>query len=73
MLKNHFEEIYNNKCDDFANGRYVRNLFENALINQANRLAFQSSVSSEDLSTLILEDFRISEHSPIPKHNYYIN
>ena len=57
LLKNHFEEAYNNKDDNFANGRYVRNLFENALKNQANRLAFQSNVSADDLSTLIYEDF----------------
>lgn len=43
--------------DNFTNGRYVRNLFENILAKQVNRLALHSDISTEDLNTLILEDF----------------
>ena len=58
FLKAHLEEVYYNKPDNFANGRYVRNLFENVLTKQANRLASQDNVSAEELNTLILEDFK---------------
>ena len=57
FLKAHLEEVYYNKPDNFANGRYVRNLFEKVLTKQANRLASQDNVSAEELNTLILEDF----------------
>ena len=57
FLKAHLEEVYYNKEDNFANWRYVRNLFESVLTKQANRLASQDNVSVEELNTLILEDF----------------
>jgi len=46
-----------NVGDDFANARDVRNFFEFALINQANRLAdLPKPLSDEQLLTLTLED-----------------
>ena len=41
---------------NFANGRDVRNYFEMAIVNQANRLAGQKSISDEALSKLEVED-----------------
>ena len=47
-LKGHFEDVYKCRGDNFANGRYVRNIFEKVLSNQANRL-----VNIEDISDVL--------------------
>ncbi len=57
-LKAKFIDIYNSRTKNFANGRTVRNLFENAMTNQANRIALQlSGLSDDELMTFIKEDF----------------
>lgn len=58
FIKTHFIEVYNNRGDNFANGRDVRNLFETVLSNQANRIAVNLNISDEELSTLKYEDFK---------------
>ena len=58
FVKTHFVEMYNNRGENFANGRDVRNLFETVLANQANRIASNLNVSDEELSTLTYEDFK---------------
>ena len=45
-----------NRNVNFANGRDVRNFFENAMVNQANRLSSNFNVSNEDLSELTIND-----------------
>lgn len=57
FLKGHFEDVYNCRGDNFANGRYVRNIFEKVLSNQADRLVDMEDISDEDLNTLTIEDF----------------
>lgn len=57
FLKGHFEDVYNCRGDNFANGRYVRNIFEKALSNQANRLVNIEDISDDELNTLVIEDF----------------
>ena len=48
---------FNNHRDDFfANGREVRNFFERAAVNQANRLAIAYGISGDDIAMLTLED-----------------
>lgn len=51
-----FQVKYNNRDSTFANGREVRNFFEKAVINQANRLASLHSISDTDLVTLSIND-----------------
>jgi len=51
-----FEDRYNTRDDTFANGRDVRNFFEKAMSNQANRLATQDHISDDELSLLKVED-----------------
>ena len=41
---------------DFANARDVRNLFERAKVNQANRLVGMAAPTREDLASLTLDD-----------------
>lgn len=44
------------KDKHFGNGRFVRNLFEKIIQNQANRLAIKESINNEDLSIITMED-----------------
>ena len=53
---NYFSKMYSARDEKFANARGVRNYFEKALSNQANRLAMCSNVSENDIRTLILQD-----------------
>ena len=57
FLKGHFEDAYNCRGENFANGRYVRNIFEKALSNQADRLVNMEDISDDDLNTLVIDDF----------------
>ena len=54
------EQILNfaieHKDKNFGNGRYVRNLFEKTIQNQAIRLSGMPSISAEELSSLTAED-----------------
>lgn len=59
LLSEHFEAIYANRADDYANGRDVRNFFEKAVKAQANRLGpIVDSVSFEELMTIDLSDLQ---------------
>ena len=53
----YFEERYITRDENFANGRDVRNFFEMAMINQANRLAANINISDDELEKLTLSDF----------------
>lgn len=52
-------EAYNSRTENFGNGRLVRNLFEQTLTSQANRLA-NASPTREQLCTIIETDLRTS-------------
>ncbi len=56
LLKLRFSEEIEKGDSAFGNGRYVRNLFEKMLEKQANRLALDTELSKEKLSTLKIED-----------------
>jgi len=51
-----FKQMHEGKGDNFANGRAVRNLFERALAQQANRIAKVADPSREALCTLEADD-----------------
>lgn len=55
-ISQYFEEQYIQRDKNFANGREVRNCFEKAVINQANRLAILQNWSEKDITTMTLED-----------------
>ena len=59
--KQYFEKMYETRSDNFANGRSVRNFFEEVLTAQANRLAKKENISDEELNTLTYEDFLLEE------------
>lgn len=52
----YLEWLISNKPDNFANGREMRNLFETMYSNQANRLADESDISDDALTSLTVAD-----------------
>lgn len=61
LVLKHFEEEYANRDKTFANGREVRNFFEKTVVNQVNRLAQESHIDDEDVSTLTAEDVMLAK------------
>lgn len=55
-----FEEKYKNRDKNFANAREVRNFFEAAIINQADRLFNIKNPTNQDLVTLVIDDVRMN-------------
>ena len=60
-LKKLFENAIENKDENFGNARYVRNIFEKTLENQAMRLASLTNLSKEILSEINEMDIPIAE------------
>ena len=56
VIAEDFGTMAEKQGDHFANGRSVRNYFEMAVVNQANRLAVNLDISNEELAMLKLED-----------------
>jgi len=52
-----FNDLYENRDDNFGNGRDVRNRFEDVVSRQADRLAAMESPTKEDLMTIVKQDF----------------
>ena len=52
----YFVERCGMNLESFANARDIRNFFERAITNQANRLASKNLPTDEELTTLTLED-----------------
>ena len=57
-LREKFKYVYQHKSKNFGNGRYVRNVFEQTITEQANRVAKYSTPSKSELSTITVEDLR---------------
>lgn len=55
-LTQYFSKLCNEKSENFANGREMRNLFEKAFTNQANRLSLYNDISDEELNIIKIED-----------------
>ncbi len=55
-VRDFFTDRCEQKLPGFANGRDVRNFFEKALTNQANRLTTMQDVTDSDLVTITLAD-----------------
>lgn len=63
-LKQHFTMMYDNRGDDYANGRDVRNYFENVIKARANRLAtILDTVSREEYMTIALSDLEVAANT----------
>ncbi len=57
-LREHLRELYEDRDDNFGNGRDVRNLFEKIMAQQANRLAGAKSPTVEELKTITPADLQ---------------
>ncbi len=53
------DKLYQTRTERFANGRTVRNLFEEAVVAASKRISHMGIASREDLSILKMEDFGI--------------
>lgn len=56
FLRQNLTETVAHKTRNFGNGRYVRNLFEKTITNQANRLGKKKDATPEELSQITLSD-----------------
>lgn len=56
LLRDKLNEMYENREEHFGNARAVRNLFEHAINQQANRLVIDSEITDQELAELTLED-----------------
>ena len=51
-----FTKLYEERDDNFGNGRDVRNCFEDMIVRQANRVAVMEEPGKDDLMTVMPED-----------------
>ena len=51
-----FTELYENRGDNFGNGRDVRNCFEDMIVRQSNRVAQMENPTKDDLMNVLPED-----------------
>lgn len=56
FLRNDLANTVAHKSRNFGNGRYVRNLFEKTITNQANRLGSRKNLTQAELSQITLSD-----------------
>ena len=59
-LTQYLNKLSNEKSENFANGREMRNLFEKAFTNQANRLSHYINISDEELNIIKTEDIIVN-------------
>ena len=59
-LTQYLSKLSNEKSKNFANGREMRNLFEKAFTNQANRLSHYNNISDEELNIIKTEDIIVN-------------
>lgn len=53
----YFEQQTASKDENFANGRLVRNLYDDLVMNHARRVVNIKNPTKDDLSTIISDDF----------------
>lgn len=57
-VRNFFENEIKEKDENFANGRLVRNVYDDLVMNHARRVINIANASREDLSVIIDSDFK---------------
>ena len=58
-----FDELYAERGENFGNGRYVRNLFEDMVVRHSNRVALMENPTKDDLMTVLPEDLEDEDES----------
>ena len=59
--KEFFEKLYEERSDNFGNGRDVRNCFEDMIVRQSNRVAMMEAPTKDDLMAVKPEDLEEPE------------
>ena len=59
-----FTELFEERDENFGNGRDVRNCFEDMVVRQANRVAAMESPTKEDLITVLPQDLTDEPEEP---------
>ena len=59
-----FTKLYEERGDNFGNGRDVRNCFEDMIVRQSNRVAAMEAPTKEDLMAVLPEDLFEPEDMP---------
>jgi SpoVK/Ycf46/Vps4 family AAA+-type ATPase len=59
-----FTQLYEERGDNFGNGRDVRNCFEDMIVRQSNRVAAMEAPTKEDLMAVLPEDLFEPEDMP---------
>lgn len=62
ILLNYFNDKLESNPTNFSNGRFVRNLYEDLIMNQAVRIDQRENLTSKDLTMLIKDDFSLEEN-----------
>ena len=62
VLLNYFNDKLESNPTNFSNGRFVRNLYEDLIMNQAVRIDQRENLTSKDLTMLIKDDFSLEEN-----------
>ncbi len=57
-VRDHLQELYEDRDENFGNARDVRNLFEKIVAAQADRVAAMEAPADEDIITITVEDLR---------------
>ena len=65
-IREHLEELYEDRDENFGNARDVRNLFERIVANQANRVAALAAPTDEDILTITTADLEGLVDLPLP-------
>ena len=58
-----FTELYENRTENFGNGRDVRNCFEDMIVRQSNRVAKMEKPTKEDLMAVLPADLEDEEEA----------
>ena len=58
-IHTYFEQQISSKDENFANGRLVRNIYDDLVMNHARRVINISNPGNKELSTIMAEDFSI--------------
>ena len=58
-----FEELYENRGENFGNGRDVRNVFEDTVVRQSNRVAALDAPTKDDLMQFLPEDLKDADET----------
>lgn len=55
-IREHLRVLYEDRDENFGNGRDVRNIFEKIVANQANRVAMMDAPTDDDIITITKDD-----------------